>query len=151
MNELGYCEGDTCRRDGCEGTIQMRKAVNCSCHLSAPCSACTDARHHCDTCAWDEADEPAPSPEPVSQKEKDFWKAQQEEWERLRNMPLDNTKVSWRDFNHTHFSMIKEGVYPQSGDDAADREMVANVVRGTFGGRFERFGGGKFKYIAYTD
>lgn len=29
--------------------------------------------------------------------------------------------------------------------------MVAKKVVGTFGGRFERFGGGKFKYIAYTD
>lgn len=146
-DELGWCEGDTCNREGCKGVIQMRKAVNCSCHLSAPCSACTEARQHCDTCEWDEADEPAPAPEPMSQKEQDYWKAQREEWERIRNAPLDNTKVSWRDLPHTHFTMIKEGVYPEH----MTRSEVAKEVAGTFGGRFEYFGGGKFKYIAYTD
>ena len=43
--------------------------------------------------------------------------------------------------------MIKEGVYPA----ALSREEVENEVRGTFGGRFEYFKDGKFKYIAYTD
>jgi len=32
-----------------------------------------------------------------------------------------------------------------------DGATVESVVKGTFGGRFEQFGGGKFKYIAYTD
>lgn len=151
MSEFGYCEGDTCHRDGCTGEIQMRAPDNCSCHLSAPCGACTAPRCYCNRCEWDEADEPLPEIPKISDEERAFWKAQQEEWERLRNAPLDNTKVSWRDKTHTHFSMIKEGVYPQSGDDGADREMVRKVVDGTFGGRFEQFGGGKFKFIAYTD
>lgn len=47
--------------------------------------------------------------------------------------------------------MIKEGVYPQSGDDAADRAAVEAIVKGTFGGRFKRFGNGSFEYVAYTD
>jgi len=83
----------------------------------------------------------------MSQKDQDYWKAQREEWERLRNAPLDNTKVSWRYIPHTHFTMIKEGVYPEH----MTREEVEKEVIGTFGGRFEQFGGGKFKYIAYTD
>lgn len=149
--EPGYCEGDQCNRDGCTGSIQMRSPDNCSCHLSAPCSACTSPRCYCDTCEWDEEDEPAPEVPQLSETEKAYWKAQREEWERLRNAPLDATKVSWRDATHTHFTMIKEGVYPQSGDDAADREMVRQAVNGTFGGRFEYFGKGKFKFIAYTD
>jgi hypothetical protein len=57
MSDFGFCEGDTCNREGCEGVIQMRRAENCSCHLNAPCSACTAPRQFCDTCEWDEADE----------------------------------------------------------------------------------------------
>lgn len=30
-------------------------------------------------------------------------------------------------------------------------EEVSKVVNGTFGGRFEYFSDGKFKFIAYTD
>jgi len=88
---------------------------------------------------------------PQPQEEKDDWAGWRKEQERLRNIPLDNTKVSWRDRPHTNFSMIKEGVYPQSGDAVADRAMVRKEVDGTFGGRFEYFGDGKFKFIAYTD
>lgn len=48
---------------------------------------------------------------------------------------------------HTASSQICEGVYPEG----VSRTEVENVVRGTFGGRFEYFSNGKFKYIAYTD
>ena len=61
--------------------------------------------------------------------------------------PLDNSKIDYRVKMHTHFSMIKEGVYPEG----TSREEVESVVRGTFGGRFELFENGKFRYIAYTD
>lgn len=147
----GYCEGDLCDRDGCIGHIKIRPSEDCSCHLCAPCSHCTAPRCYCDTCDWDEADEPEPEVRPLTQAEKDYWASWWKEQERLRNLPLDNTKVSWRSKSHTHFSMIKEGVYPVSGDNAADREMVRKEVDGTFGGRFEHFGNGKFKFIAYTD
>jgi hypothetical protein len=43
--------------------------------------------------------------------------------------------------------MIKQGVYPEHMTLA---EVEKEVV-GTFGGRFEYFGGGRFKYVAYTD
>ena len=61
--------------------------------------------------------------------------------------PLDNTRVDYRNKMHSNSSMIKEGVYP-AGMTA---EEVRKVVNGTFGGRFEQFGDGKFKFIAYTD
>ena len=48
---------------------------------------------------------------------------------------------------HTGFSQICEGVYPK-GTTMAE---VEKKVRGSFGGRFEYFRDGKFKYIAYTD
>ena len=83
----------------------------------------------------------------MNQSEKDYWAEWAKEQDRLRNMPLDNTKVSWRSKSHSSCSMIKEGVYPEGMTMGA----VRKEVDGTFGGRFEQFGGGKFKFIAYTD
>jgi hypothetical protein len=60
---------------------------------------------------------------------------------------LDPRKIDYRVRSHTHFSQICEGVYPMP----TSRDDVEQRVRGTFGGRFEHFGDGKFKYIAYTD
>lgn len=145
--ESGFDEGSICNREGCTGTICMRRSENCSCHISPPCSSCTAPRCYCDTCDWDERDEPEPEIKPQTQAEKDMWAAWAKEQDRLRNLPLDNTKVSWRDKPHTHFTMIKEGVYPL--DMSIDQ--VRKEVNGTFGGRFEHFGNGRFRFIAYTD
>lgn len=65
----------------------------------------------------------------------------------LGTRELDATKIDWHDLPHSGSSMAKRGVYP----DGTTREHVEAKVRGTFGGRFESFGGGKFLYIAYTD
>ena len=72
-------------------------------------------------------------------------------WTHYRPRPLDPSKIDWHSKSHSNSSMLKEGVYPQSGDDAADRAAVLEKVAGTFGGRFDHFGGGRFKYVAYTD
>lgn len=61
--------------------------------------------------------------------------------------PLDPTKIDWYSKSHTNSSMIKEGVYPEG----VTQQQVREAVSGTFGGRFEHFGNGRFKYIAYTD
>ncbi len=61
--------------------------------------------------------------------------------------PLDPRKIDYRIHAHSGSSQRCEGVYP----DGTTREEVERCVRGTFGGRFERFGGGTFSYIAYTD
>ena len=61
--------------------------------------------------------------------------------------PLDPSKLDYHSLSHTHFSMIKEGVYPEG----MTKDEVLKEIAGTFGGRFEHFGNGKFKYIAYTD
>jgi len=115
----------------------MRRSENCSCHISPPCSSCTAPRNYCDTCEWDEEDEEIPAPAPYTGKP----------WKPEEPRPLDPTKVDWRYVPHTNFTMIKEGVYPVHMTAAE----VEKEVRGTFGGRFTRFDGGKFKYIAYTD
>jgi hypothetical protein len=60
---------------------------------------------------------------------------------------LNAAQIDWHNKTHSSASMIKEGVYPEG----TTRSEVEELVRGTFGGRFEHFGNGKFKYIAYTD
>jgi hypothetical protein len=149
--EPGFEEGATCNRNGCTGSIHMRAPENCSCHISPPCSSCTAPRGYCDECDWEEVNESASEVQPMPQAEKDAWAVWVKEQDRLRSLPLDSTRVSWRDKSHSSCSMVKEGVYPQSGDDAADRDMVRKKVDGTFGGRFDYFGNGRFRFIAYTD
>ena len=54
MTELGYAEGETCNRDGCQGVIKNRPVENCSCHISAPCSACTAPSGYCEERGWED-------------------------------------------------------------------------------------------------
>lgn len=140
--ELGYLKGEVCNRDGCTGIIdEFEKEGSCSCHSSAPCSNCVDSAEYCPICDWSGRDE------------------QLEYWEKQRksqaSMPLkiktfadlDTTQIDWIPRSDSNSTMIKEGVYPPS----VTREEVEKLVRGSWGGRFERFGNGTFKYIAYTD
>lgn len=141
MSNFGYCEGETCARKGCKGVVKEHPVVNCSCHLNAPCGSCTDPRGYCEACGWEESEDQVINDYVVSvDKSTGVYRS----WE---PRPLDASKIDWHSKSHTYSSMIKEGVYP----DSATREEVETKVRGTFGGRFEYFGGGKFKYVAYTD
>jgi hypothetical protein len=136
---FGYLEGDTCGREGCSGVIVTDPVRNCSCHLYAPCSQCTEDRNRCPECEWQGKDEVI-----VNDYRCHEVNGVLKSWE---PRPLDPTKIDWRSASHTHFSMIKEGVYPPT----ATMSDVLEKVKGTFGGRFEYFHNGKFKYIAYTD
>lgn len=57
MSIEGYCEGDICHRNECEGVIEYHPVENCSCHISPPCSQCTAPRGYCPVCGWEEKDE----------------------------------------------------------------------------------------------
>ena len=48
---------------------------------------------------------------------------------------------------HSNSSQRVEGVYPLG----TTQDAVEAQVQGTFGGRFNHFGSGRFEYIAYTD
>lgn len=130
-------EGDQCPEKDCKGILAFIRKGDCSCHLHPPCRNCMNAPLSCPICGWEDESEPevyvplAPGLSMVGHKPK----------------PLDPTKIDWRDKLHTASSMIKEGVYPEG----TTRSQVEEKVKGTFGGRFEYFGNGKFKYIAYTD
>lgn len=145
-NELGFEGGSVCGRSGCSGVIAERAVENCSCHISPPCGACTEPREHCPECGWRLVDEETTFNDfrvgPVKANGA---------WTHYRPRPLDPTKIDWHSKGHTNASMIKKGVYPPSGDEATDRAAVEKLVRGTFGGRFRSFGGGRFEYVAYTD
>ncbi|GAB2798916.1 hypothetical protein GCM10027040_27330 [Halomonas shantousis] len=144
---VGYEVGETCNRHGCQGVIQEIDPDGCcSCHISPPCGYCTAPREHCPECEWRlEDDETTFNDFRVGPVKLDG------AWTHYRPRPLNPSKIDWRSKSHTHSSMIKEGVYPQSVDDDKDRAAVLKEVEGTFGGRFKHFGNGRFEYIAYTD
>jgi hypothetical protein len=142
MSNFGYGEGDKCLRDGCDGVIEIEPVSDCSCHISAPCWRHENADMHCPDCGWRAADDPLCVRE-ISSIRICGYAAHVETKPRV----LDPTKIDWVAGLHTSSSMTKEGVYP-IGTTAKE---VENEVRGTFGGRFEYFRDGKFKYIAYTD
>lgn len=138
--DIGIDVGEVCNRKGCELLIQEKPVVDCSCHINPPCGACTDPRLFCE-CGWDQSEETVVNDHIVQvDKNTGIYKLYG-----LRS--LDNSTIDWHSKSHTHFSMIKEGVYPEG----TTKEEVESKVRGTFGGRFDYCANGKFKYIAYTD
>ena len=130
-------EGDRCREPKCDGRFEFIRQGSCSCHINPPCSACTDAPLTCKECGH----------EPDQPEFKDVTIVPGLAMREYKPRPLDKTKISWRTKMHTHFTQICEGIYPEG----ATRADVQEKVKGTFGGRFEQFGNGKFKYVAYTD
>lgn len=153
MNDFGTEGGATCGRNGCQGIIAEHPVDNCSCHISPPCSACTTPREYCPECDWSAEEEDrsfyfnglrCTAVSKDDAKLGMYGGVPLKKWE---PRPLDPTKIDYHVKSHTHSSQICEGVYPES----ATRADVLKRVEGTFGGRFEYFGAGKFKYIAYTD
>lgn len=138
---FGYEQGERCNRDGCDGVIEEHALEGCSCHINPPCSACTADRCYCPKCDWQGADDTTFNDYVVNV---DRQTGAYKWWEPRK---LDPTKIDWHSKPHSNSSMVKEGVYPP---DATMAEVQQKVV-GTFGGRFEYFRDGKFKYIAYTD
>lgn len=56
--EEGYCKGETCNRDGCQGVIiENDEGGSCSCHINPPCDHCTTPREYCPECGWDALEE----------------------------------------------------------------------------------------------
>ena len=137
-----YEEGDKCPECH-EGKLDWVRDGSCSCHISAPCSNCVNKELECEKCGWRPENEPEYRDIPVTPDFNGFFLPQRE----YKPRPLDNTKIDYRIKMHTGASQICEGVYPEG----TTREDVEKKVRGSFGGRFEHFGDGKFKYIAYTD
>lgn len=135
----GTCEGDICNRDGCGGVLGYPPVQGCSCHINPPCSACVDNPLTCPVCGWEAEPPPIEPPTP---------NYSLLPWPLSEKRPLDPTKIDWHDIGHTNFTMIKRGVYPKG---VTMVQVLDKIGRGTFGGRFNHFGNGKFEYVAYTD
>lgn len=131
-----YEEADICPECH-KGHLYYPPVINCACHINPPCSACTNRNLTCDTCGY-EPEEPEAVDIPITS-----GLAMRE----YKPKPLDPSKIDYRTKMHTAGSMIKQGVYPAGTSE----EEVEQVVKGTFGGRFNRFGNGTFEYVAYTD
>ena len=139
----GIFKGEICNRDGCVGIIdEHEKEGSCSCHINPPCSYCTTDTAYCPICEWSAEEERIE----VENKRPKF---NYEPYKTKTVDDLDRTKIDWISYSHTHFLMIKEGVFPIG----TSLSSIINKIRGTFGGRFEYFNPetGDFKYIAYTD
>ncbi len=143
METEGMFKGEVCNRNGCDGILdEHEKEGGCSCHINPPCSYCVYDSTYCPKCDWSAEEERmetianTPTYEYVPFKVKTF-------------ADLDRSKIDWIPESHTHFSMIKKGVFPIG----TTIKNVEKEVSGTFGGRFEYFNAekGEFKYIAYTD
>ena len=143
--KYGICEGDTCGRNGCDGVIKLPAVTNCSCHINPPCFQCVSRRCFCDQCGWEEKEEGTITSS-TNLSEKIIYCGNGVS-KLYVERELDKTKIDFHCFAHTHFSMIKRGVYPIG----MTRDEVRKVVDGTFGGRFTYFDDGKFEFIAYTD
>lgn len=59
MSPPGFEEGSVCGRNSCTGIIKVKDVESYYCHISAPCSQCTEPRLYCPLCWWDESEEPA--------------------------------------------------------------------------------------------
>ena len=149
----GFSKGEICNRNNCDGTIMNKgKDGSCSCHIHPPCGYCETPDEYCPKCGWDSLEEKEEYKLEISNS--DWWKEQIKNNEKRKNKlhaqmrgELPVTEFDYESLSHTHFSMIKQGVYPDN--------MTINEVRikvgGTFGGRFEYFDNNKFKFIAYID
>ena len=133
-----------------QGHLEIPPVKGCSCHISPPCSACTDNRLTCDACGWEEP-EPEPPP-PPTQSERDGWARRQAEWEAARKRG-HTFPSGGRIFNVDHdgrsgSTMVFSGEY--EGDVTA-KDIFEYLGDGTFGHRGPYLGRGRFTYTKITD
>lgn len=146
MSDFGTEGGSRCWRNGCAGIIAEHAVEGCSCHINPPCGACTTPREFCPVCDWQAKDDDGTfngfTIKYADKSQGIFGKL--ESW---KPRPLDPRKIDYRITAHSNSSQLCTGVYPEG----TTRAEVEQRVQGTFGGRFNHFGDGRFEYVAYTD
>ncbi len=151
----GIEKGEICNRNSCKGIIdEHEKETGCSCHINAPCGSCERDYSFCPECDWNAEDERTSYH--ISDKDRKYYIEQNRKFQEARdkfyNLYHSSELVSefnYRSESHSNSSMKKIGYFPIG----TSRVEIIAKVRGTFGGRFNRFNEeiGRFEYIAYTD
>lgn len=153
-HEDGIEKGQQCGRNGCLGIIDEHVSdKSCSCHISPPCSHCTEDRHFCPVCDWQGSD--GEREHKLSEANKEYYKNEMEKWRKNRELFYQKfrdgegiTKLEMRREPHTHFTQIVRGIFPKGTET---RETLLSRVNGSFGGRWNILTENKFEFIAYTD
>ncbi len=135
-----------------EGTMEIPKSKNCSCHVSPPCSACVDKLLTCDSCGWEFEPEYEPTP-PPTQSERDGWAKYLADWEAARQrghtLPSGGRIFDIHSDGSSGSTMVFTGQY--EGEVTA-REIFEYLGDGTFGHRGPTLLSGKrFTYTKITD
>lgn len=55
-DDISFESGQKCPCKNCDGILEDGDVEGCSCHLSAPCSACMNAGYVCPVCKFDSAE-----------------------------------------------------------------------------------------------
>lgn len=135
-------EGGKCPE--CSGTMRYPKIVNCSCHISPPCCACTDNRLTCEDCGLEEE-------KPVNEeKYRTVGGGISERYSTRPSVELGEGKRIF-DFDYDSSSgstMVYRGKY--KGDVTAE-DILRYFGDGTFGHRGPSLRNGCFTYTKITD
>lgn len=154
MNELGYCKGDKCNRDGCEGIIDAHEKDGCcSCHINPPCSYCETSSEYCPICGWDAKEEK----DEIDKKSAEYWM----EWHKNNPRPiyktdeelfneLPNDKIGYVRFPSGRSFICLKGKYPE-GTTTTDIKNHLGVYENPHMPRFKRFGDGIFELTYFCD
>ena len=146
----GIEKGQVCNRNGCNGTIaEYEKEGGCSCHVSPPCSFCTEDNSYCPLCEW-YANEIIVQESKIKSIGGTLFEDPFRSMRLIKGKMESGTgidKLEWFNTSHTNSTMVKTGVYPKG----MAKEELVKKIKGTFGGRFVYLTDHSFKYIAYTD
>lgn len=142
MTTTDMDEGGKCPE--CDGVMGFPKVENCSCHITAPCGACTSVKLTCDKCGWEQQER---TPEII---ERHIGGGISERFIKNTRTDLGGGKVLL-DYDYDSSSgstMVWSGRYQ---GPVTPEDIIAYFGDGTFGHRGPSIGGGKFSYTKITD
>ena len=140
-------EGDVCPH--CDGTLEYIREMGCSCHISPPCSACTNAPLTCPDCGWKYEPEPCGPDTTVPKSQPNpWWDQWNEAFKRGHTFPHGGRVFEVTHDGRSGSTHVVKGRYegPVTPQDIIDR-----FGEGTFGHRGPTLAHGNFVYTKITD
>jgi hypothetical protein len=140
-------EGSNCPE--CEGKMIIPRVVNCSCHISAPCSACVNNLLTCNECGFEY--EPAADESPKN--EEKYRHVGGGIFANYFTHPSMDLGGGKRIFDYDYDSssgstMAYRGKYE---GDVTKEDIIKALGDGTFGHRGPHLHKGQFTYVKITD